>query len=112
MDSFESAFLQKLSDNTRNYSVLAEEFSSMRRDIERIWKGVEKINERHEAIRANCADHCADTKIAMDMARAATEEIREHKASHLTWYGIVLGAAALVPFVFKKLYTVLVRAIG
>lgn len=96
MDSFESSFIEKLSEVTKNYAVLTEEFSSMRRDVERIGKGVDKINERHEAIRMNCAEHCADTKLAFDAARSSQEEIREHKQNHLAWYGVVLAFVALL----------------
>lgn len=95
MDSFESAFLEKLSKNAEATAVLAEEMSSMRRDVDRMCKGIDKINERHESIRMSCADHCADTKMAADAARAAQEEIREHKQNHLVWYGLILAAVAL-----------------
>ena len=88
--------MQKLSESAQSYAVLAEEFKSIRRDIERIGTGVDKINERHESIRMNCAGHCAETKIAIDTADAAIREISEHKQNHLAWYGLIVAVVALL----------------
>jgi t-SNARE complex subunit (syntaxin) len=96
MDTFESSVVEKMSETSKNYAVLAEEFKSMRRDVERIGKGVDEINKRHEMIRVNCADHMADTKIARDVADEALLEIRQHKSNHLAWYGIILAIVAIL----------------
>ena len=101
------SMLKKIYENSEKQAILSEEFQSLRRDVERIGAGVDKINERHEKIRLSCADHCAKTDMALEKSEMAFREITEHEQSHLAWYGIILAASALIPIGLKKVLLIL-----